>query len=273
MSIIKITRLIIIVVLIILLLLLPVLPPLPPAQVTVLPSNQTFAPDETFELAILIDPMGTNIAGAKLNLAFNRDLLKVNKITEGNLLKQNGANTFFNSGVVNNSEGTVINIFGTLLGNNNNNISNPGIFILINLTAINSSGSSGINLSKVEICDQNGVLIALNVTNGTINTKMTATVLPEILFINGTVMDSINKTGISGVTVTANSSLFTTTNESGFYSLALSADTYDLTAKFDPVYYSNNTITISTIGREVVVQDINLIKKSTGTITGSVMNS
>jgi len=241
------------------------------AYVTVFPSNQTFAPGENFELAVPIDPMGAYIAGAKLSLAFNRDLLKVNTISQGNLLKQNGANTFFNSGVVNNSEGTVTNIFGIILGNTN--VSNPGTFILINLTVINSSGSSGINLSNVEICDPKGFLMAVNVTNGTVNAKMTSTVLPEIRFINGTVMDSINKTGISGVTVSTNTSLYATTNESGFYSLALSAGTYDLTAKFDPEYYTNNTITISTLESEVMVQDIELTKKPTGKITGAVMNS
>jgi len=48
----------------------------PSAQVTVLPSNQTLMPGETFELAILINPMGTHVAGAKLNIAFNRDLIR-----------------------------------------------------------------------------------------------------------------------------------------------------------------------------------------------------
>ena len=66
----------------------------PSVQVTILPSNQTLMPDETFELAILIDPMDTYIAGAELNIAFNRDLLRVNKITEGTLFKQNGAKHF-----------------------------------------------------------------------------------------------------------------------------------------------------------------------------------
>ncbi len=113
-------------------------------------------------------------------------------------------------------------------------------------------------------------------TIGNINVTMTThtatTILPLVRFINGTVMDSVNKTGISGVTVSTNTSLSATTNASGFYSFAVTSGTYDLSAKFEPMYYANNTITVSTTGSAVVAQDIELVKKLTGTITGIVTN-
>lgn len=95
------------------------------------------------------------------------------------------------------------------------------------------------------------------------------TPLPEIRHINGTVIDSINKTSIAGVTVSANSTLSTTSNATGFYSFAVNNGTYNLTATFDITYYTNTT-TVSTIGQAVVVQDIELMKKPTGNIIGSV---
>jgi len=88
--------------------------------------------------------------------------------------------------------------------------------------------------------------------------------------INGTVEDHNTKTGIANVIVSTNTSISTITNASGFYSMAVTAGTYNLTAKSDPIYNKNNTLTVSTIGRNVVVQDIELLKKPTGTITGSV---
>jgi hypothetical protein len=242
----------------------------PPAQVSVLPSNKIVELGETFELAVQIYPMDSYIAGAQLNIAFNRDLLNVNKITEGNLFKQNGANTIFNSGVLDNSNGTVTNIYCAIMGKSN--VSNPGTIIMINLTVINSTGSSGINISNVLISDPDGHFIAVNVTNGTINTQMSATVIPEIRFINGTVMDSINKMGISGVTVSTNTSLYTTTNASGIYSIEVTEGTYDLMAVFEPKFYVNYTANVSTIGSAVMVQDIEFVKKPTGTITGTVTN-
>ena len=114
-------------------------------------------------------------------------------------------------------------------------------------------------------------------TNGNINNTMVThtatTILPDMRFINGTVMDSINKTGIAGVTVSTNTNLSATTNTYGFYSFAVSAGTYNLRAKFEPTYYVNNTVSVSTALGVVITQDIELIKKLTGNITGSVTKS
>jgi len=111
---------------------------------------------------------------------------------------------------------------------------------------------------------------------GNINATMTehtaTTILPSLRYINGTVIDSVNKTGIVGVTVSTNTSLSTMTNVTGFYSFEVTSGVYELTAKLDPTYYTNNTITVSTIGSAVVWQEIELLKKPTGTITGTVRN-
>lgn len=266
----NIIRLIFIVILIIGMFLLPQITSTSRVQVSVLPSdhNHTLAMGETFDLAVIIDPMETYIAGAKLNLEYNKDMLIVNKVTEGDLFKQNGANTFFNRGVVDNSDGTVKNIFNLILGRSN--ISNPGTFIIVNLTVVNSTGHSWINLSNIEISDPDGFLISAYVFNGTFNSKMESTELPETRFINGTVFD-FARNGISGVTVSANNSMYTSTNEFGSYSLEVVEGTYYLTASSDPIYFTNNSITASTIGSSVVIQDIELDMKPKGIITGKVL--
>lgn len=87
-------------------------------------------------------------------------------------------------------------------------------------------------------------------------------------FINGTVLS--NGTGISGVVVTANASISTITNISGFYYLLVPAGTYDLTATREPDYYLNNSVVVTAISGTTVVQDIELIDKPTGNIIGSV---
>jgi serine protease AprX len=92
----------------------------------------------------------------------------------------------------------------------------------------------------------------------------------SIYTINGTVIDNTSRTGIANVIVTTNTGISTVTNASGFYSLTVLAGTYDLRAIFDPIYYTNNTITTSTIGKMFVEQDIELLKKPTGTITGNI---
>ena len=91
---------------------------------------------------------------------------------------------------------------------------------------------------------------------------------PPLGFINGTVMDSVDKTGIAGVLVSTNTSISTITNATGFYSFSLTSGTYDLTATFPPTYYENRTIRVTTVISGVVVQDIDFLKKPTGNISG-----
>jgi Cohesin domain/Putative Ig domain/Dockerin type I domain len=136
------------------------------AEVTVNPSTRIVAQMETFDVNLTINPGGTQIAGAQLNLEFNPSLFRVNSITEGNLFSQKGANTFFNSGTIDNSTGTVINVFNAIIGNSN--VSTQGTFIIINATAIGITGTSGINLSNVKISDPNGLPVMPYPANGTL---------------------------------------------------------------------------------------------------------
>ncbi len=88
-------------------------------------------------------------------------------------------------------------------------------------------------------------------------------------YINGTVRSG--GAGVEGVTVSTNTTISTTTNALGFYSLPVTAGTYQLTAGLEPVYYTNSSETAVVVSG-VVVQDIELLIKPTGTITGSVTN-
>ncbi len=142
------------------------------ADVVLIPSTNTVIQGQTFNLNISIDPKGTPIAGAQLNIEYNKSVIKINNIIEGNLFKQNGANTFFNNGSINNSLGTVVNIYEMILGHYS--VSTPGTFIIINATAVGVSGNSGIYLSKVMLSDPNGQAIAFNAINGSVNINGTA---------------------------------------------------------------------------------------------------
>ncbi len=106
--------------------------------------------------------------------------------------------------------------------------------------------------------------------NATMVTHTATTILPSVRYINGTVMESGTLNPLPGVTVSTNTSISTTTNATGFYSLPVSEGTYALTAMLNPTHYTNSSITVSTVGSAVVVQDIELVKKPMGTITGSV---
>ena len=79
-----------------------------------------------------------------------------------------------------------------------------------------------------------------------------------------------SSTGISGAVVTTNINNSTITDSLGFYSFLLPAGAYNLTATSEPRFYSNSSVTITVVAGTTVMQDIELLKKETGNITGTV---
>lgn len=106
--------------------------------------------------------------------------------------------------------------------------------------------------------------------NATMKTNTATTILPEVRFINGTVLDKYNQIGIQGVNISTNTTVSNMTDANGLYSLPVTDGTFELTASLDPEYYTNSSITVSTAGYAVVWKDIVLEKKPTGNITGRV---
>jgi hypothetical protein len=96
--------------------------------------------------------------------------------------------------------------------------------------------------------------------------------LPTGRYINGTVMDSLTHEVLAGVTVSTTGAS-SVTDGSGKYSLAVVSGSYPLTASYDIRYNTNSSVTVSTEFVAVVNQDIELLKKPTGNITGSVKHA
>lgn len=94
------------------------------------------------------------------------------------------------------------------------------------------------------------------------------TFLPPFGYINGTVLD--NGTGIMDAIVSTDTGITSNTNDNGFYSLAVPPGTYNLTAASEPGYYVNGSNVVTAIVDSTVLQDIELARKPTGTITGIV---
>jgi parallel beta-helix repeat protein len=87
-------------------------------------------------------------------------------------------------------------------------------------------------------------------------------------YINGSVFGAGDE--IFGAIISTNTGVTTTTDISGLYSFLVPAGSYNLTATRDPQYLSNNSVFVTVIPGTTVEQDIELVKKPTGNITGSV---
>ena len=137
------------------------------------PSVPSVPTGQSFTINILIEP-GRPIAGAQLNLKFNSSLIVVDSVKEGNLFKQNGSNTLFNGGNIDNTAGVVSHVWGNILNTSGapKNVSTPGIFAIINVTSYRAGVS---NLSLIEIypigimtADSSGNPVPANITNATV---------------------------------------------------------------------------------------------------------
>ena len=134
------------------------------SNVSVFPSSQTVSQGETFTIAIFVEP-DRDIAGVQFSLKFNGSLISVKTVSEGELLKKSGLNTFFNEGKINNEDGIISDVYGCILGKGN--VSESGYFALINATAL-SPGTSYIELKNVKISDPEGNYVPVIVENGTV---------------------------------------------------------------------------------------------------------
>ena len=92
-------------------------------------------------------------------------------------------------------------------------------------------------------------------------------------YVNGTVVDSVTQQGISGATVTTNTSITTTTNGTGYYSLHLIEGAYGLTVTSEPEYYTNSSVIVRATNDPDIMQVIEIEIKPTGNITGRIQNS
>lgn len=86
---------------------------------------------------------------------------------EGDLLSQDGASTYFNPGVIDNTAGTITGVAGTIT-TPGETVSTPGVFATIRMTAKSVEGTSPMDLSGVIVGDINGDPVSIMVNDGTV---------------------------------------------------------------------------------------------------------
>lgn len=134
-------------------------------QVSISPSTLQVEGGQDFTLSLYIEP-DTPISGCQFNLHFDSSLLNVTSVLEGDLLNQDGADTIFSPGGIDNSQITVINVFAVILGKSN--VSTLDIFANISLVALNQSGICTFKLFIVAISNSTGHTLPVTVNNGNV---------------------------------------------------------------------------------------------------------
>lgn len=137
------------------------------STVLVQPVNQQVVIGKQFTVYLNVTP-GVPIAGMQSNIVFNPEIIRIDSISSGDLFTQNGDSEFSSTGVINNTTGTVSNIFSVIIGPKSVNTS--GTFIRVTGTAI-AKGNSGINLVNTKIATPDALPESFAYTNGTVIVK------------------------------------------------------------------------------------------------------
>ena len=127
-------------------------------NVSILPLSQTVSPGETFTVDLYCVP-AQPIKSFELKLSFNSSISQANSVTKGHIL--DGFDTFFKPGNINNTDGTIFNIYGLIMGSEN--VTEPGIFATISFTVEPTFGTSILDIYDVGVTNETGyVPIAVN---------------------------------------------------------------------------------------------------------------
>jgi hypothetical protein len=127
------------------------------------PLTQSVSKGSTFTVSIACVP-NQAIKAFELQIAFNPSLLKANSVSKGNIFKS--YSTFFNAGSIDNTKGTITNIYDVILGTGST--SSSGTLISISFTAKTTTGTSAISLKNVGVLNNVGY-ISVSLTNGSVD--------------------------------------------------------------------------------------------------------
>jgi len=139
--------------------------PAEPTEVSISPPSQGAACGDSFSVNVGVDPK-VAIAGVQFSLSFDPSLLTANSVTEGNLLKQDGASTFFQAGTINNVAGTITGVAGAIT-TPGASVSVPGTFATISFTAT-AEGASALDLYDVIVGNPQGQPVSITVSDGSV---------------------------------------------------------------------------------------------------------
>jgi hypothetical protein len=131
--------------------------------VSIDPTSKTVSPNETFTVNVSCVP-GQAIKSFEFKLSFNASLLQANSVSEGDIF--DGYTTFFNDGTINNTAGTIVDIYDLIVGVGS--VSDAGTLVSISFTARSTTGVSHLTLTDVGVTNDTEY-VPISVSNGNVS--------------------------------------------------------------------------------------------------------
>ena len=118
---------------------------------------------EQCTISIAVEP-NKAIAGMQFDMNFDPSLVSADNIEEGDLLTQDGASIYFNSGVIDNESGTITGVYGAIVSPGES-VSTGGTFAIITLTIGATKSICPLTLSNVIVGDLKGISVPVKLVN------------------------------------------------------------------------------------------------------------
>lgn len=150
--------------------------------VSISPETQSIGENQDFILSIYVEP-DAPIYGAQFDLMYDNSLINVREIREGDLFEQTGTTTLFSPGTADNSQGTVTDVYGSILGQSM--VTTPGTLATVYLSSTDSSGVCKLQISNVIVSNSSGCSMPITAINGTVRVGDTSTSPAETITDGG----------------------------------------------------------------------------------------
>ena len=135
--------------------------------------DASVAPGDAFNVSVMLHPDGY-VKGWEMKILFDASRLQVVSVSSGDFYGE--YLTLFNPGIINNTKGTVTDIYALIVGQTGN-ISDDGSVIILSFRAKDIVGTTVIGLYDVGITNET-MYLPVSVVNGTV-TVTTHVVEPD----------------------------------------------------------------------------------------------
>lgn len=180
-----------------------------PTRITLTPANQTVFAGDTVSIAVVCSPQQA-IKAFELKVSFDPSLLQAITVSEGDMFET--FTTFFSAGIINNTAGTIVDIYDLIIGVGN--VTNTGTLVVMNFTATSLNGTSPLSLYDVQVTNESDYLEVI-VTSGSVT--VTGGSNPSEYLINATAGSGGHITPVGNVLVRGGANqAFTITPDIGY---------------------------------------------------------
>ena len=151
------------------------------------PSSQNVFSGDIFTANITVDPVDNEVFLVKYKLSFDRDLVNVVSQTEGDFLRQDGADTYVVTNTYNNNIGET-EYQETRWGGVDYGVTSPGILASVTFNVTGNAGTGSLNFSYT-MMGGNPVDNPINVTTYNATFSISASYPKGDLNLNGVAAD------------------------------------------------------------------------------------